>query len=514
MSVPLDYLNKHDNRTASIAITRYLASKQSADTGTLIFNPGGPGGSGTGSTYRLGPILDVVLEGQYDILGFDPRGINKTLPTVTCLSSNLARFSLSQTVENTAPSINLHDVGIWDAVSQIVAEECENNSGTDILPFVNTPTVARDIASIIDALHEQKRHHVSYWGFSYGTNLGAIFTGLFPNKLHKIILDGIRSPLDARELYNWGYTSLASQDDVFDGYFSICDAVGPKRCPIASSDNATSSKQTFLNLLDTLYSRPLPVISNTSIGLVTSFNYKVALYGTLYRPVSWPVFAAITADLLNGNGTSFLETFSPASTLSDSGAGTAVLCTDAVPATNYTLASWKSYVQNMTSQSFIAGDSRALDTLPCRHWYSLPNERWTGDFHTVSTSSDSQSNSEKKWELEVPILMIGNTYDPATPIASARRLVKEMGEGTNAVLVEQKSYGHCSISSVSSCTYDILLKYLLKGEVPEVGSVCEVDGKDYEGYFPSEKENLNAQGTRELFRGLVMNEIGMGGGRV
>jgi len=129
--------------------------------------------------------------------------------------------------------------------------------------------------------------------------------------------------------------------------------------------------------------------------------------------------------------------------------------------------------------------------------------------------SDSSSESEKKWELEVPILMIGNTYDPATPIDSARRLVKEMGEGTNAVLVEQKSYGHCSTSSVSSCTYNILLKYLLKGEVPEVGVVCEVDGKDYEGYFPRDENNLNAQeAARELFRGLVMNEIDMGGGWV
>lgn len=219
LSVPLDYLNKKDSRIASIAITRYLASNQSAETGTIILNPGGPGGSGTGSTYRLGTLLDVILEGKYDILGFDPRGINKTSPKVTCLVSDLITSSLSQTLENTLPSMNLNDVGIWDAVSQVVAEECENNSGAEILPFVNTPTVARDIASIIDALHEEKRHHVSYWGFSYGTNLGAIFAAMFPNKLHRIILDGIRSPLDARELYSWGYASLDSQGDIFDGYF-------------------------------------------------------------------------------------------------------------------------------------------------------------------------------------------------------------------------------------------------------------------------------------------------------
>ena len=125
-----------------------------------------------------------------------------TVPTVHCFNSIDAQRALEQIVASTAPSLNLHDVGIWDAFSQLLAEECQENSGADVLPFVNTPTVARDIAAIVDALHAERRHRVSYWGFSYGTNLGAIFTAMFPNKLHKIILDGIRSPLDARELIN------------------------------------------------------------------------------------------------------------------------------------------------------------------------------------------------------------------------------------------------------------------------------------------------------------------------
>lgn len=111
--------------------------------------------------------------------------------------------------------------------------------------------------------------------------------------------------------------------------------------------------------------------------------------------------------------------------------------------------------------------------------------------------------------------MIGNTYDPATPLASARRLVEEMEEGTNVVLVEQNSYGHCSISSVSSCTYEIVLGYLLDGKVPAVGTVCQLDAANYEGYFPSEEESLHAvHGARELFRGLMMKELGTSGGRV
>ncbi|MCJ1326207.1 hypothetical protein MMC10_002871 [Thelotrema lepadinum] len=469
---------------SDIAVTRYLASRDNnEDHGTIIFNPGGPGGSGTASTWRIGPLLDKILQGQYDVVGFDPRGINMTFPRVDCFHSIGSRRELEKILTITAPSLNLHDVGIWDAYAQLIAQECEEHSGADILPFVNTPTVARDIASIVNALHAERRHRVSYWGFSYGTNLGAIFTAMFPNKLHKIILDGIRSPFDARELYQWGYTSLASQDDVMEGYFEICDKVGESRCALAGSKKG--SKKTVMDFLSALYDRPLPLKGGDQIGLVTFYAFKTFLYGTLYRPQSWPMFAKVTEGLLQGNTTAFLETISPRGEAYDQAAsGMAVLCTDAVPATNYSLASWKDFVKNATKLSFIAGDGRSLDTLPCRHWTSLPNERWEGSFDNV--------------HLEAPVLMIGNTYDPATPLASAKRLAAKMGH-ENVRLLEQHSYGHCSISSVSTCTWNATLSYLLNGDLPEHDKVCEVDDSEYGDYFP---HNDRGESSLSLFQQL------------
>jgi pimeloyl-ACP methyl ester carboxylesterase len=500
LSVPLNHLNHSDKRTASIAITRYLSSVQDFHTGTLIFNPGGPGGSGTGATYRLGPLLDTVLQGRYNILGFDPRGINKTLPAVHCLSSRTTRSSLQHILGSTAPSLHLHDVGIWDAIAQLLADECSSNSGADILPYVNTPTVARDIAAIVDALRAEhvphRRHHpVSYWGFSYGTNLGAIFTAMFPNKLHRIILDGIRSPFDAREIYTWGYTSLASQNDMVEGYFEICERVGRERCPLAGGLEGEGAKEAVMDLLMRLYERPLPVISSGSgqtAGLVTFYDYKEFFYGILYWPRNWRRFADISMDLLRGNGTSFLRAVEPGpGGYGSAESGTAVLCTDAVQATNYSLSSWKEFVRNMTELSFVAGDSRSLDTLPCRHWGAVPNERWLGDFEDI--------------ELQVPVLMIGNTYDPATPLASAKRLLGKMGK--NAVLLEQRSYGHCSVSAVSSCTYNTTLDYLLNGNLPEDGKVCDVDDEEYGDYFPrSKKHTLETSSLHQLLAG-VRDEI-------
>ncbi|MCJ1474356.1 hypothetical protein MMC13_003014 [Lambiella insularis] len=145
----------------------------------------------------------------------------------------------------------------------------------------------------------------------------------------------------------------------------------------------------------------------------------------------------------------------------------------------------------MSARSFVAGDSRALATLPCRHWAAEPNERWEGDFASV--------------RLNLPVLLIGNRYDPETPLDSARRLAEEMGP--NAALVEQRSYGHCSISAVSSCTFGVVLHYLLDGIVPDVGKVCEVDDVDYGDYFPREGRALSLSKYTRLAE-MVVEELG------
>ena len=376
----------------------------------MIFNPGGPGGSGTASTYRFGPGLDTVLRGRYDVLGFDPRGVNLTLPRVQCLQ-DADREALARILGVTAPSLRPEqDVGVWDAFAEVLAGGC-----------------AREDGEVGDE-------------------------------------DGVRSPLDSREVFEWGYTSLASQDGTMEGLFEICDRVGRERCAIAGG-----ARETVMGVLERLYERPIAVNDDAgNVGMVTGYNYRSFLYGTLYRPYAWPRFASITADLAQGNGSSFLEATGPGD-FAIADVTSAVLCTDAAPATNYTLKEWAAYLEDMTTKSFVGGAQRALDTLPCRHWRAEPSERWEGEFGDL--------------ELDTPVLVLANSFDPATPLDSARRLVWRMGS-RNARLLEQRSYGHCSISSVSSCTWNAVLGYLLDGELPYAGKTCEVDAGNFTGYFP------------------------------
>jgi hypothetical protein len=138
-------------------------------------------------------------------------------------------------------------------------------------------------------------------------------------------------------------------------------------------------------------------------------------------------------------------------------------------------------------------------------WTTEPNERWTGDFESMSP-------------LATPILMISNTYDPATPIDSGRRLASKLGK--NAVLLEQHSWGHCSTSSVSTCTFKIIIDYLKNGNLPPPDTVCENDDKDYNDYFPDvhalammmASMGKSVNGTIDLSKGasmfgLMMDEI-------
>lgn len=467
LAVPFDHLNSSDCRTMTISVTKFLATRKGSKKGSIIFNPGGPGGSGSGSTYRLGPVLDELLEGKYDIVGFDPRGVNNSVPRISCLESFKLRSEIQRVLGSTTPSTNPLAVGIWDSASQLLAEECAFNHGPSVLASVGTAAVSRDLASIVEALKSEGEEHIAYWGFSYGSNLGTVFSAMFPNLVERVILDGIRSPFDAREVFSWVYSSLQSQDDVFDGYFDICDKVGQQRCPLA--DREKPSKEIVLELLSRLHQRPLPVSSGSVLGLVTFHEYKSFIYETLHQPSEWHRLAEISLDLLAGNGSSFLE----ATQLRSSGfqaadIGVAVLCADALPAKNYSLRTWIDQIQNMSKISFIAGDLRSLDVLPCRHWRSGPSERWEGSFDGIV--------------LDHAALLIGNTYDPATPIKSARRLQAQM-QG-NGILLEQRSYGHCSGSTVSQCTLEYIRKYLSDGELPESGKICYLDDLDYGDYFP------------------------------
>lgn len=213
LELPMDWLapdnSTEDDRTVAIAMIKLPAAVPTNDSsyaGPVFFNPGGPGGSGVEALLGMGPYLQSRIDkpGQkhYDIISFDPRGVGFTTPTVNCyvndgLARSIAELESRQTFQMRS--------GLYDplpyslALARAFGQRCE---GQDVLPYVGTPSVARDMVAMVDkiAAKEERRTEalprIKYLGFSYGTVLGNAFASLFPGRVGRLVLDGVSNAND------------------------------------------------------------------------------------------------------------------------------------------------------------------------------------------------------------------------------------------------------------------------------------------------------------------------------
>lgn len=235
LSVPLDWKNASNPSRATIAMVKLPAVVSQDDptfAGPLFAQPGGPGGSGVNFNLELGDqfrsLLDVQGKRHYEIISFDPRGIANTEPRIDCFPGNpMARTA--QALEKTANGAylaNLAALAYGISSAKALGSQCEKAVGS-ALPYVNTPSVARDMVEMVDKLHElrikssssNKRGELvkaanatnatdlprlQYVGLSYGTVIGNYFASLFPGRVGRMVLDGVVNPVD----YSTGPVSL------------------------------------------------------------------------------------------------------------------------------------------------------------------------------------------------------------------------------------------------------------------------------------------------------------------
>ncbi|KAG8750525.1 hypothetical protein FRC12_012841 [Ceratobasidium sp. 428] len=206
--VPLDYKNEKLGH-ANLSVGRLLAKNRTARLGSLFVNPGGPGNSGLEFLYRAGSGLAELLDGRYDIVSWDPRGVNGTFPTVDCYASQTEQdIAFAHTSIDTGfEARNLSDpidravyaqqVRKTDAENAVTAELCLNRSG-EALRYVGTDSVVRDL-ELLSRVIEGPEKPVNFWGFRY-------FVNMFPRRVGKVILDGVVDPLlwATVPAYQWG----------------------------------------------------------------------------------------------------------------------------------------------------------------------------------------------------------------------------------------------------------------------------------------------------------------------
>ncbi|KAK1673217.1 Alpha/Beta hydrolase protein [Colletotrichum godetiae] len=504
LEVPLDYTNKSDDRIVRLAIIKYqvsgLARVGEPDNGTrnpppggrsertIVLEPGGPGGSGTSYGWRVAEqVTKRLSDGKFDVLAWDPRGVNITRPSISCFPYDVDRDHWSiltgQYIEVAADP--KHQLQIADAMNDATFKACWEVHG-DLGRFMGTAIVSRDLEEIRKALGENE---LTGYLVSYGTGIGQTYANMFPDSVGRVILDGTEYVRDHRELGGFGWTALDNGTHAwYDGFLGECINAGPDHCALAklksSSGEPVALKdldKRMMSLITSLIDRPaIGYTEDSGPSLVTYSVLVAAIYSALYNAQSWPALAQMLYELEQGNSTlaaAYLEDrawqYDPTIPATPNKRPTSeelafiVICADAydAPLPVDGLVWWESLWANMSSQSWVAGNSRFFDVFPCQQvhkYWPEPVDVYRGDLNHT---------------LKNPILLIAETYDPATPLRNGRRLLNEMGR--NARLIAHHGYGHAS-RDTSDCTDGIAKRYILEGTLPEEAeTACYANEKPY-----------------------------------
>ncbi|MGW6278487.1 alpha/beta hydrolase [Kribbella sp. NPDC055071] len=436
-SVPLDY-RKPQGTKIELALIRKRAIDQAHRIGSLFMNPGGPGGSGV-DFVRTAPPPAFQLLSRFDVIGFDPRGVGSSKPTVNCgpskPSSEPVRFVRPETADEQALVRAAKEEG----------QECLKHSG-NLLAHISTANVARDLDLLRAAVGDKK---LNYYGLSYGTVLGATYASMFPGKSRALLLD---SAVDAQMYYDrptdYGQEQAASFEDVLDRFFAACAAA---RCGFGGADPEAA----FDALIRKLNRSPLPSGEPDHPAPVSGDEVLIAAGGALYGQDLWPAFADALVRISAGDpaGIVALDGF-----LTDA-TGSAVMAVDqqfsrkiadyaAATRHNYALFRhfWWSY---------------GYDDLPAALWPVEDRDAFRGKIRNAGSA---------------PILVIGGAYDPATPFVWSERLTADLG---NARLLTFNSTGHGAVPSFNACVLDALTAYFDNLTLPPTGSTCIDDTEPF-----------------------------------
>ncbi|KAF1959212.1 hypothetical protein CC80DRAFT_440545 [Byssothecium circinans] len=505
LKLPLDYFNgTYSNDTVSVAVVKLSAKVPLDDPsygGPVLINPGGPGGSGVALALGIASQMQTIIgpgDGKgkhYDIIGFDPRGIAFTEPAARCMPNAAASWSwrLRQGTEGMLDSSNAALGRLWSmthAYGATCGKASEEVEGSDIKQYMSTASVARDMLEIAEKhadwvkentagstvskeVSDSKTVKLQYWGFSYGTYLGATFAAMFPDRVGRVVLDGVVDIHDYHDALGQG--SLHDTERNMNSFYTFCHGAGWRLCPLASSTaSAEDVKQRVEKIIESLYHHPLAL--NTSEHGPEIFTYsdlRGIIFSALYQPQFAFTFVADILSAVEDRGGAVLNFLSyslypshiyqcPLGNASvhipyDQEVPTmAVLCGDGIDQTSTDIEQFEEYWHLLQGISPAAGSLWAMLKLTCVAWNIRPLFNFGNDENFYGNTSN-------------PILWVSTTADPVTPLKSAREMHSRFpGSG----LLIQDNAGHCSLSMPTACTYVRIREYFQNGKLPDEGTVC------------------------------------------
>ncbi|MEU0201786.1 MULTISPECIES: alpha/beta fold hydrolase [unclassified Streptomyces] len=441
MKAPLDWDDPKGD-TIGLALIRARAGDANRRIGSLIFNFGGPGGSGVTSLPAFAEGYET-LRTRYDLVSFDPRGVGRSAPVICENDQQLdAYFQQDATPDDAAERTELLDN------TKEFNEACEQNS-KKVLPHVRTTDAARDLDLMRQVLGDDRLH---YFGISYGTELGGVYAHLFPERVGRAVFDAVVDPTQNAEQGSLGQAKGFQL--ALDNFAQDCVSKA-EECPIGTS--AQDVKNRIARLLKDLDSRPIPGVFPREL---TQTSATSGIAQALYSQDFWEYLTQGLQQAYSGDGSILLLLSDSMNGREENGeysnlaaANTAINCADDKP--RYDTAYVERKLPEFRAASDLFGDYLAWGMISCTDW-AVPGAADHPDVRAPGSA---------------PILVVGNTGDPATPYEGARKMVDALGEGVGVELT-YRGQGHGAYDSENKCVRAAVNGYLLDGKVPRAGTVC------------------------------------------
>lgn len=436
--VPISY-DEPKGATLPLFLVRVVMAGQTGRIGSLVVNPGGPGASGADAAIGLALTLPTDVMNKFDIVGFDPRGVGLSTP-VRCISDDMKeRLVASEPRPMT-------DAQLTDdfALTKQVADGCAKQYG-DALGTFNTVATAHDMEQLRRSLGDEK---LTYLGYSYGTTLGSTYAELFPDRVRAFVLDGAVDP-DSDEKAR-AEASAQGLEKGFDAFASNCTGL------IAGCPVGTTPRQFVTDLLAQAAQTPIPSSQQGETRKATPGVIMTAVQAALYDTASWPQLAQGLAAAQKGDSKGLFSLADGYSGRLKDGkysnlfdANLAINCADTDK--KYTETEIRTLAADWGKKYplFGAGSAAGLET--CSVWKA---------HRTPLPKRDAPGSA--------PIVVVGNTGDPVTPLTGAQDLAKAIDNGH---LLIWQGDGHTAYPK-NSCITSAVNNYLINLAPPMNGLTC------------------------------------------
>ncbi|WAP51651.1 alpha/beta hydrolase [Arthrobacter sp. ATA002] len=439
VDVPMNYA---DPAGESIELAVILAESDGDAQGTVLVNPGGPGGSGYETvSENLQGVTTERLRGNFNVLGFDPRGVGRSTP-VECLADEELDEERAEYLDPATPE----GLAASRASAKEFADKCAENTGA-ALGFVDTVSAARDMDILRAVAGDGK---LNYLGFSYGTYLGATYAELFPGNVGRMVLDGGLDPSSSNEEITLGQAK--GFEKAIRAYVEDC--LSSSNCPLSGTTD--EAVETIRALIASVEESPMTAKDGRTVTVSTFVSGFIL---PLYNDQSWPALTDALDAALQGDPSTMLwladlgaerepdGTYSSNSTVAFS----AINCLD------YPMTSddrqMRRDAEELEQASPTIGKYLGYGGVTCEAWpYEAVNEP-----HEINASGAAD------------LLVIGTTGDPATPYEWSVALAEQLDSAT---LVTWEGEGHTAYGRGDECIADTVDDYFIDGTVPGSDVVC------------------------------------------